>query len=68
MKRIRPEYLDSDPSDRSVAADVLLCDKSHTREKTKRKTRTTAKKMTMMTTKTKTANFASYWGTAALIE
>ena len=24
MKRIRPEYLDSDPSDRSVAADVLL--------------------------------------------
>jgi hypothetical protein len=24
MRRIRPEYLDSDPSDRSVAADVLL--------------------------------------------
>jgi hypothetical protein len=24
MGRIRPEYLDADPSDRSVAADVLL--------------------------------------------
>jgi hypothetical protein len=24
MSRIRPEYLDSDPSDRSVAADVVL--------------------------------------------
>jgi len=24
MRRIHPEYLDSDPSDRSVAADVLL--------------------------------------------
>jgi hypothetical protein len=24
MSRIRPEYLDPDPSDRSVAADILL--------------------------------------------
>jgi hypothetical protein len=24
MSRIRPEYLDADPSDRSVAADVVL--------------------------------------------
>ena len=24
MRRIRPEYLDSDPSDRSVAANVLF--------------------------------------------
>ncbi len=24
MRRIRPEYLDSDPSDRSVVADVLV--------------------------------------------
>jgi len=24
MRRIRPEYLDADPSDRSIAADVLV--------------------------------------------
>jgi hypothetical protein len=51
MDRIHPEYPDSDPPDRSVAADALL-DKSQTRRKTKA---TAKEKMTMMTTKTTTA-------------
>src|SRR5207249_3574033 len=49
---ILPECLDSDPSDRSVAADVLL-GKSPTRKRTKRKT-TTKKKMAMTTKMTAT--------------
>ncbi len=51
MSRIRPECADSDPSDRSAAADALLRQEPD-EEEDEEEDEGTAEKMPMMTTKT----------------